>query len=237
MAAVGYVAHRLSLARRLAIEGIRMRIATDLHDDIGASLSQIAILSEVTRREVERDDPLSGERLEKIASASRELVDAMSDVIWAISPNRDSFGDLVHRMRRFANDALTPRDVILLFTAPEDEQHVRVEADVRREVYCTLKEAVNNAAKYAGGTMVTVAVSLSHRRLGLKVVDNGRGFDIRATTDGNGLASLARRAERLGGTVKIESTPGTGTTIEMTVPLVRRPPYLIRWRPRWRRLE
>jgi hypothetical protein len=94
--AITYAAHRIRVARLLALERLRTRIATDLHDDIGASLSQIAILSEVGRHESERAV------LSRIGGVSRELLDSMSDIVWAVSPRRDRVTDLVHRMREFA---------------------------------------------------------------------------------------------------------------------------------------
>src|ERR1022692_3413755 len=94
-----YNIYRYRMARLLEVERLRMRIATDLHDDIGSTLSQIALLSEVAQRRpaaVERESPLAD-----IANLSRELVDSMSDIVWAIDPDQDRLGDLTHRMRRF----------------------------------------------------------------------------------------------------------------------------------------
>jgi len=87
----------------IELERVRTRIAADLHDDIGSGLSRIAILSEVARRQVSADTPV-GEPLSVIAGASRDLVDSMSDIVWAINPNKDQLRDLVQRMRRFASD-------------------------------------------------------------------------------------------------------------------------------------
>jgi len=219
VAGTAYGAHRIRLARMLDIERVRTHIATDLHDDIGASLSQIAILSEVTRREIGDADPLAADRLELMATASRDLVDAMSDVVWAINPRRDSLSDLVHRMRRFANDALTPRDVALLFSGPPEGYDQRLGPEIRREAYLVLKEAINNCARHSGATIVNVDVAASRHQLRVTVADNGRGFVVGGSVNGNGLASFERRAARVNGTVAVTSAPGTGTTVNFRVPL------------------
>src|SRR5205823_12522505 len=98
----GYSLYRYRVARLIELERVRTRIAGDLHDDIGSGLSQVAILSEVVRQQ-SHDDPATSEPLARIASTSRELVDSMSDIVWAIDPRRDTPGDLAHRMRRFAS--------------------------------------------------------------------------------------------------------------------------------------
>ena len=108
-------AHRYRLGRVLELERVRTRMATDLHDDIGSSLSQIALLSEVVQRQMNGRDARLSVPLEGIGLVSRELVDAMSDSVWAITPHRDRCSDLVQRMRRFATDVFTARDIEFQF--------------------------------------------------------------------------------------------------------------------------
>ena len=106
-AAVAYAFHRVSLRREVELERVRTRIATDLHDDIGSSLSQVSILTEVVRQQVHGDDPREAEPvLEQIAETARELVDSMSDIVWAVNPKRDRAVDLVQRMRELAHTQL-----------------------------------------------------------------------------------------------------------------------------------
>lgn len=203
---------------------MRTRIATDLHDDIGASLSQIAILSEVVGRKVGGDGSTVAEPLAQIAGTSREMVDSMSDIVWAINPRRDHLEDLAQRMRRFADDLLSARDIALLFRAPDANQRLHLGADLRREVYLVFKEAVNNAAKYASCTRVEVKLRVAGGWLVLRVADDGRGFDPSAFPNGrggmggHGLASMRRRAGSLGGTLEVESAPGRGTAVTLKVP-------------------
>ncbi len=211
-------AHRLRLARLVAIERMRTRIATDLHDDIGASLTQIALQSEVLRRELTDAEPGHRRRLEQIGSVSRELVDAMSDIVWAINPRRDRLRDLVQRMRRFALDTLDAGGIALRFEVPEGRQDLPLGVEERREVYLAFKECITNAARHSGCRKVDVLLRLVDGRLELSVQDDGRGFDPGSESAGTGLASLRRRVEGLRGSVVFHSESGEGTRVEMSVP-------------------
>jgi signal transduction histidine kinase len=217
-----YGLYRYRLAQLLAVERIRTRIATDLHDDIGSSLSQIAILSEVARRQSENAVPQLAGPLSDIAAISGELVDGMSDIVWAINPKHDHLGNLEYRMRRFANDALGVRNVNVEFRATAADPGLHIDTDVRRQVFLIFKEAVNNIARHAGADQVTVELAVAQDGLLLRVVDNGRGFDPAAAADGNGLANIRKRASDLGGAVELETAQNRGTTLTLRVPLVHR---------------
>jgi signal transduction histidine kinase/ligand-binding sensor domain-containing protein len=213
----GYVAHRSRLAGALRLERIRARIATDLHDDIGSSLSQISILSEVSRQRIRNDPATAHEPLGLIAETSRELVDKMADIVWAVNPRRDSLSDLVYRMRRFADDTFGAADIRFRFTAPESLDGIRLGPDVRRELLLILKESVTNIAKHSRATEAAVDLAVDGGRLLLTIRDNGRGFDPEGQFDGNGVQSMRTRVQALGGTLRIHSAPETGTTVAMTV--------------------
>src|SRR6185369_10508063 len=135
--------------RLVELEQVRRRIATDLHDDIGSSLSQIYLLSEVVRQRVGRDDSDVIEPLAMISSASEEMVGSMSDIVWAINPQKDHLSDVTHRMRRFASDSFAIRDICFQFRAPESAIDVRLGANIRREVFLIFKESVNNLVKHS----------------------------------------------------------------------------------------
>jgi len=217
--------HRLRLRRRVELEAVRTRIATDLHDDIGSNLSRIAILSEVARRETDGGNPAVKERLAQIASVSRDLVDSMGDIVWAVNPARDRFRDLVRRMRHFADDVLSARDVALAWSAPQDGRDMPLGAETRREVFLVFKEAVSNVARHSGCRNAEVALGLRDGWLSLRVTDDGKGFDAVAfetqSADGNGLRTMRRRALGLGGTLEIASAPGAGTSLTLAVPSER----------------
>ena len=223
LAAAAEAIHRARVTRMVELERVRTRIATDLHDDIGASLSQIAILSEVAHRKAGEGAPATRDALSRIAETSRELVDSMSDIVWAINPRRDRLSDVVQRMRRFANDACSARDVALAFRAPAGDDQLKLGPDVRRQAYLVLKESVNNAARHSGCSRVAVELRIEGDRLVLEVRDDGRGFDPGADFEGHGLASMRRRAAELGGTLDLLSNPGEGTRVRLEVPVGRRP--------------
>jgi signal transduction histidine kinase len=222
--AAGLGLYRLRIAQLLGVERVRARIATDLHDDIGASLSQIAILAEVAQQvpAQSRMDPAGP--LAQIADTSRGLVDSMSDIVWAINPEVDALSDLVHRMRRFAEDTLSANDIDLTFRAPELRQDPRLGPELRRELFLILKESVTNIGKHADCKRVTIELERDRRRLRLRVTDDGKGFDPAQRTDGNGVANMRRRVAALGGQLNIQSKPGRGTTLEVEVPLRDRRP-------------
>jgi ligand-binding sensor domain-containing protein/two-component sensor histidine kinase len=213
-----YWLHHFRVTRLLELERVRTRIATDLHDDIGSSLSQIAILSEVANRHLDPAHPKLAEPLADIAGISRELVDSMSDIVWAIDPERDHLGDLVHRMRRFASDVFSPRDIRLRFRSPAEEPDLQIGADLRRQIFLIFKEAVHNVLQHSGATEVSIHFQIEHALLNLKVADNGVGFDFARDHDGHGLRSMRERAQNVGGEVEIHSSP-RGTAVTLRVPV------------------
>ena len=202
----------------LAIERLRTRIATDLHDDMGASLSQISILSELARKGAEP------QLLSDIAEIARTLVADMSDIVWAISPRHDRFDVLVHRMRRFASDTLGGRNIDLKFETTRLAGDSAVPLEIRRPLYLVFKEAVNNVARHSGGSKADIQLAHDGANLKLTVEDDGRGFDRRGRYEGEGLASIARRMREIGGSAEWDSQPGRGTRFTAILPLRARGP-------------
>lgn len=205
----------------LELERVRTHIATDLHDDIGSSLSQIAVLSEVVRRQVNGTTAVS-EPLSTIASTSRELVDSMSDIVWAINPDRDNFDDLAQRMRRFASDLLATNDIEFRFHAGETARPVKLSADVRRQVFLIFKESVHNIVRHSRCANVEIDLHIENHAISLTLKDDGRGFDPEQASQGHGLMSMRQRAKALGTNLKITSQQGNGTEISLKIPLTRR---------------
>jgi len=214
--ALAYAFHRYRVSRLLEVAAMRTRIATDLHDDIGANLTRIAVLSEVVRRQRSADGDA---QLASIAAVARESVTAMGDIVWAISPGRDGLIDLTRKMREHAEEVFATGETSLIFTAPADgARDIRLSVDMRRDIYLIFKEAVNNAARHADCSRVEVDIQSVGTQLILNVVDDGAGFDAADESDGNGLLSMRRRAERLGARFEVRSRPGEGTAIRLEVP-------------------
>ncbi|MBI3949633.1 MAG: ATP-binding protein [Acidobacteria bacterium] len=218
LTAGGFALHRIGVRQVLAMERIRRQIATDLHDDIGSGLSQVAILSEVGKREA---PPAVAELLNEVANLARSMRDSMSDIVWAVDPRKDRLADLVQRMRQASFNLLEAEGPHVEFRAPEDEEIERIglAPDRRRHLLLIFKEALTNVARHAEAAQVYVEVELDASDLRLRIRDDGRGFDPQARYDGHGLQSLRQRAAELKADLTIESEPGHGTTIQVTVPL------------------
>jgi ligand-binding sensor domain-containing protein/signal transduction histidine kinase len=226
-----YVIYSYRLKRLLELEKVRTRIATDLHDDIGASLSKIAILSEVVHQRIAPVAPNSVEinqPLEEIAGTSRDLVDSMSDIVWAINPERDHLSDLLQRMRNLAGEMTEIADIGLRVhsSGVETVGEMALGADMRREIYLIFKETINNLVKHAACDMVEIEFRRESDQLIISVKDDGKGFDTSAngngntaTRGGNGLPNMRRRAANLGGSCEISSEIGKGTISVLRVPL------------------
>jgi signal transduction histidine kinase len=192
-----HAAYRYRLGQLLEIERIRTRLAMDLHDDIGSALSQVAVMSAVAKQRAGGQQGLA-ELLERIAERSRQVMDTMSDVVWAINPERDSLRDLAQRMRRFTAETLEGQDIELQLELPPESVDVRLGAEVRREVFLIFKEGINNLVRYAKCSRATVGLHVEGASLVLTVRDDGVGFDPAAPSDGLGLRSMRERAGRLG---------------------------------------
>jgi signal transduction histidine kinase len=223
-----YAAYGYRVARLLELERVRTRIATDLHDDIGASLSRMAILSEVVKRQV-GSAQVSVPMLTEIADSARGLVSSMRDIVWSIDPRRDDLNSLISRVRQFAYDVLEPRGVKCEFEVPAQVGGVRLGPDERRHLFLIFKEAINNISRHAECSSVLVRLAVEHSKLKAKVRDDGQGFTppVAETSsanggEGHGLNNMRARAAQLGGSLTIHSSRALGTTLELIVPLRRR---------------
>lgn len=239
-----YALYSYRIKQVIKLERVRTRIATDLHDDIGSSLSKIAILSEVVRQKSgagATDKNGTSQPLEIIANTSREMVDSMSDIVWAINPERDRLSDLIQRMRFFAEELLDAQDIDYQFIAPERLRDIALGADVRRDVYLIFKECVNNLARHARATEVVIKINPDSENLIIEIEDDGCGFVVPESSasagdfspnannnggsngfGGNGLRNIRRRAKNFGGAFLVDSEKGKGTRIVLKIPLGRK---------------
>ncbi len=223
---VVYAIHRYRVTRLIELERVRTRIATDLHDDIGASLSHIAILSEVVKRQIGDNHPGAAQTLTEIAGMGRELVDAMSDIVWAIDPRRDNLENLIARVRRFASDSMDAAGIAWMFETPPDLEKIKLTAEQRRHLFLIFKEATNNIIRHANCTNASFTLNIVDHKLKVEIRDNGHGFvmpdaqtSVGPERQGHGLNSMQARAAELGGQLRIESAPGHGTQLTLSVPL------------------
>ncbi|MCK6691978.1 MAG: ATP-binding protein [Thermoanaerobaculia bacterium] len=213
--ALVYAVFRYREVQRLQQEKLRLRIARDLHDEMGSTLSSISILSEAALRHLQAD--IDRARFGAIGDRARQVMEAMSDIVWSVNPRNDSMANVLQRMKQFAVEILEPQGIALHFEADEAVATLNLPMEQRKDFYLLFKEAVNNAAKYSGASDVWVSVQAENGGLTLEVRDNGRGFDVEQVKRGNGLWNMERRAERMGGRFSLESRVGEGTRVLVQV--------------------
>jgi signal transduction histidine kinase len=220
LAAAALALHRARVRRVLAMERVRRQIATDLHDDMGSGLSQVAILSEVARRGA---TPEAERVLTEVADLARAMRESMGDIVWAVDPRRDRLADLLLRMRQAAFNLLESSGVRVVWNAPaaEDVERVGLAPDVRRHLLLVFKEALTNVARHAEATTVRVDLLVEYGALRLSIADDGRGFDAGRDGEGTGLRSMRRRAEEMGAALEVESRLGAGTVVRLVLPHIR----------------
>jgi signal transduction histidine kinase/ligand-binding sensor domain-containing protein len=217
--ALAITGHQLRLRRFLAIERLRTRIAADLHDDIGASLSQISILSEVARRDPDSERGRS--ILERVGTTARRLVDSTRDIVWSINPDYDDLGSLVVRVREFASDMFDGTGISWHLQA--DDTTTRLEPDQRRHLLLIVKEAMTNITRHANASNVEINIRTVKSNLLIEVNDDGCGFSPPDPAEsrsgsGNGLFNMQFRASGINGDLHVDSQPGQGTRIRIEAP-------------------
>jgi signal transduction histidine kinase len=210
--------YRYRLAQALRVEQLRTRLATDLHDDVGATLSAISMYSEALKKQV--DQPQLAKLLGKIGDDSREMVRAMGDLVWAINPKNDGGDRLLQRMENFAADLCAVKGVTFSFQSDPKMNNLSIGIETRRNIFLIFKEAINNALKYSGCTQLNVQVFLEGNKLFMRVEDNGTGFDVSAQANGNGITNMHARAAEIGGRLNVLSpVAGGGCAINLQCPL------------------
>ncbi len=216
---LAYAFYRYRLQQGLAVEKIRTRIATDLHDDIGATLSSISFYSEAVKQKLRDDQAGTESILEKMGETSRSMVGNMSDIVWAINPVNDAAGSLFKRMYNYAADLCQLKNVQLQFDHDSSMEKKILDIESRKNIYLVFKEAVNNALKYSECSGIKISMSMQHKQFTMSVHDNGKGFDVEETRAGNGLANMKMRAAELNGKLEIVSSAAGGTHIELVCPI------------------
>jgi signal transduction histidine kinase len=200
------------LQQVLSLQKIRNRIAADLHDDIGSTLNSISVYSEVAKK----DKTGKTQALEMIGESSRKVIDAMSDIVWTINPENDTFENVIARMRSFAYILLKTKGIEFTFKADETLNKLSLPMLARKNVYLLFKEATNNIVKYSNAARASFHISFENKNIKMLIRDNGVGFDANTVQMGNGIKNMKRRAEEIGGQLQIESAEGKGTSIELT---------------------
>lgn len=215
--AILYGLYRYRVSRALELASVRDRIARDLHDEIGSTLSSVALFSEVAIRE---HGPVTDGRstmLRRISESTSQMLESMNDIVWAVNSRNDDLLHVAQRMQEFAARVSEAVGFELGFRADALDGRKPLSMVKRKNLYLVFKEAVNNAAKYSGCSRLTVDVRKDQGWIVLRVSDNGTGFASAHVngSGGNGLGNMRIRAKEMDGEVLIRSTPGEGTLIEL----------------------
>lgn len=207
------------LEQARAVEQERMRIARDIHDDLGARLTQMAFLSEMAATDVGANAK-AGERLVKLADSSRDAIRSLDEIVWAVNPRKDSLPNFVDYLSHHANEFFRESSARFRQDLPLLIPDVPLPTDLRHHLFLACKEALNNASKHAEATEVQLRLGITANDLEILIEDNGRGFSLKPTaTHGNGLANQRSRLASIGGQCEVESAPGRGTRVRLRVKL------------------
>jgi len=219
------------LERERAIERERTRIAQDIHDDLGASLTRITLLSESAKESGKGSGPATPE-IDQIYSTARELTRAMDEIVWAVNPQHDTLDSLATYLGKFAQDFLRAAGVRCRLDMPLQLPPLPLTSEARHNLFLAFKEALHNAVKHAGASEVRVHLKMDPQEFTLSVEDNGKGLAVNGLLrvsdrsaglasrleTGNGLKNMRQRLEEIGGRCLVESHPETGTRVRLAVP-------------------
>ena len=216
IAAIGLIflgLHRFRVAHFREIDRFRLRLAADLHDDVGSNLSTISLLTRRAQKHHALGEP-AGEDLAAIGRIARQTANAIREIVWLINPEYDTMQDLVMRMREAADSILA--GIECEFKSPPVDLSHKLTLQFRQNLFLLYKEALTNVARHAQASRVEINVAQQDQSWRLSVHDNGVGFDPGASYSGNGLKNLRQRAVKLSGELTIESRPGLGTTVSFS---------------------
>lgn len=216
---------RLELAeRQREMERERARIARDLHDDLGTSLTQISMLSALANRD-QALAPEARELIQQVRGRARAMVTALDEIVWAVNPKNDSLVGLVNYLGHFAEEFYRPTNIRCRLDIPRELPRHPLTSELRHHLFLAFKEAVNNAARHSHAAHVRIRIETRPAEVVISVEDDGQGFETQPDTispqalQRNGLVNLRQRIAQLGGRVEIRSVVGKGTTVVFHVPL------------------
>ena len=213
-----YVFYLYRIRQLKNLQKVRNRIATDLHDDIGSTLTNINMLSEISRKNL--GQPAEAEKfLQRITEEVTATSQALNDIIWSVNSSNDSMEEIFTRMRRYAADLFDNSNTICHLDLDKTVAEKKLNMEQRRDLYLIYKESMNNIHKHAFSKNVWIEVQWQSGELHLKIKDDGKGFEPSATTSNNGLKNIRSRIEKWKGNTIIKSAPGQGTLIEIMIPL------------------
>ena len=216
--------HRLALLEQQhQIEKERTRIARDIHDDLGASLTQIALLSELGQKEQSNLAAVT-QHFQRISGTARELVQGMDQIVWAVNPKNDTLDNLANYICHFAENFFQLTPVRCRLDVPANLPACALSAELRHNIFLVVKEALHNVVRHAEATEVWIRLLVQGEIFTVLIEDNGKGFEGSPTNASlsDGLENMPKRLESLGGKFSLQSRPGKGTRIQFQIPIKRK---------------
>ncbi|MBK9097263.1 MAG: hypothetical protein IPM14_03905 [bacterium] len=214
--AVAFLIYYLGTIRiksQLEIERLKLKIASDLHDNIGAGLTEISILSEVAERNENNSGNLVKQDLQKISNTARQLVDSMSDIVWVVNPQRDSLYDLILKLKDSYNEFFSSIGISFHVNNVEKSDDIKLPMEYKQNLLLLFKEAINNAIKHSGCKKITLEAFYENDTIKITLKDDGQGFDLNDINFGNGIKNMEERAKKINGTLNWESSNNSGTLV------------------------
>lgn len=212
-----YGLYRYRLEKALQLERTRSRIAMDLHDDIGSSLTRISVLSEVARRQIDGDALARAETLARIGESARELIESLGDIVWSVDPKHDALQNVIRRIVEFGQDVCEGKGIVFETDIQATFDQTTLSLEQRRDVYLVFKEAINNMVRHSQATRVRFSVRELESTAILELVDDGVGYQAESESAGHGLVTMQERARRAGAMLTTDSKPGHGTRTTMRI--------------------
>lgn len=206
--------------QKMRTQRVQDKIARDLHDDVGSTLSSIAILTQVAKNQLANSPEKTQVLLNQISENAQEMLENMSDIVWTNKTLNDNFEQLIIRMQEFTAKMLEPKNIDYQFFADETLKTIKWSSQKYYDFYMIFKEAINNVTKYSEAKTLTISLVKEQNSLILTIKDDGKGFDQKHQKLGNGILNMKKRAEQLKGIFEIESNIGHGTKIEVKIPIL-----------------
>lgn len=209
---------RERVERKHALEAERSRIARDLHDDLGSSLTEISVLAssgQLRQANAEQQPGL----FQAIGAKARSLISALDIIVWAVDPEDNSLQSLADYLSGYADEYFSHTEIACRFKVPVSFPPVTLEGRVRHELLMAVKESLNNIVRHAAATEVEFSMAMAENHLEIIIADNGKGIAGESQSDGHGLKNLSARLQKLGGLCTVESRAGGGTIVKFRLPL------------------
>ncbi len=218
LAAILYLLYRYRINQLLKLQSVRNNISADLHDDIGARLTSINLLSALGEQKIH--EPLeASDYLKRIATEVQSSGEALDDIVWSINTRNDSMNEITARMRRYAAEIFDSTSIQYSIYVDDMPVQLKLPMEKRRNLFLIYKEAINNIYKHASASEVKISIATTNHMLIMEISDNGKGFDLQQPTHRNGLKNMQYRMQKPGGLVVINSSPGNGTTVKIELPV------------------